>query len=160
MKTLMPPHEKMTTFAVTEKGEAMREILFRGRTTAGKEWVSGFYAVYSTAPFIGAPNPQGTMLWFEVDPSTVGQYTGLTDKNGKKIFEGDIVRYTERKINGSDVPCIKQVEFAEGGWCVDCWFLNNWLHDGANGNIQLEEIEVIGNIHDNPELLEGGNDND
>ena len=74
---------------------------------------------------------------------------------GKKIFEGDIVRYTERRFGGEDVPVVNVVEFAEGGFAVRNYFLNHWLRDGLNGNIQMEGIEVIGNIHDNPELLEG-----
>lgn len=135
----------------------MRDILFRGKRLNNGEWKFGSYVyqygcheilLESCESEYGADH-------YGVDPATVGEFTGLTDKNGTKIFEGDVVRYTERKFNGSDVQCIKHVEFAEGGWCVDCWFLNNWLFDGANGNIQLEEIEIIGNIHDNPELLEG-----
>lgn len=129
----------------------MREILFRGRTTAGKEWVSGFYAVFSETPFIGAPNPQGIMLWYEVDPATVGQYTGLIDKDGKRIFEGDIV-FAKDDIWGSP--------FADGikgkvVYCETAFFIEpknvmdtEWLFN------ECAVYEILGNIHDNPEMLE------
>ena len=143
----------------------MREILFRGKRIDNGEWVEGAFLNDRDGAFYICPavsditygdngNRRRIGCWYRVAPTTVGQYTGLTDKNGKRIFEGDVVRYTERKINGSDVPCVHPVEYAEGGWYVDVWFLNNWLYDGANGNTRLEDIEVIGTIHDNPELLE------
>ena len=48
------------------------------------------------------------------------------------------------------------VVYVEGGFAVKAYFLNNWLWDSVHGNIQLRDVEVIGNIHDNPELLKGG----
>ena len=98
----------------------------------------------------------GEIRHCRVDPATVGQYTGLTDKNGKRIFEGDVVRFTERHLGGEDVHVVEAVEFAEGGFATHRYFLNNWLRNAVKGNCQLQDIEVIGNIHDNPELLEGG----
>ena len=143
-----------------------REILFRGKRSDTGEWVEGLLSQTTVIAADKAAYVATTIVklfekpfcgeWYEVDPATVGQYAGLNDKNGKRIFEGDLLRYTERAFNGSDVPCVNPVEFAEGGWAVDCWFLNNWLYDGKNGNIQLDEVEVVGNIHDNPELMEGG----
>jgi uncharacterized phage protein (TIGR01671 family) len=145
----------------------MREILFRGKNAVYGEWVEGFLVKKADALYEGIKmyfilrQERGKfgmfdsgMTWIAVKPETVGQYTGLTDKNGKRIFEGDVVRYTERQSLRSETPCVHAVEYAEGGWCVDCWFLHNWLWDGVNGNNQLRDIEVIGNIHDNPELLE------
>lgn len=140
----------------------MREILFRGKRIDNGEWVYGAFCPKS------CDDPFGPMLdkpsiiklegpcdgwWFDVDSSTIGQYTGLTDKNGKRIFEGDIVRFYERQLGGEDAPVIQSVGYEEGGFCVYRYFLNNWLRNAINGNIQLEGIEVIGTIHDNPELL-------
>ncbi len=145
----------------------MKENLFRGRTPTGKEWVCGFYAVFSGKPFIGANNPQGTMLWFEVDPETVGQFTGLTDKNGNKIFEGDILKSDNGKQSANSV-----VKFGEYYPQMFYKMLDMCCpgkrHLLANGfyaeSIDKHEdmilfqspcVEIIGNIHDNPKLLEG-----
>ena len=93
--------------------------------------------------------------WAIVDSSTVGQYTGLTDKNGKKIFEGDIIKIVP-DYDYSDDYSISKVYSYNGVFCVDyhgddfystaLGFLDDYLFDG--------DFEVIGNIHDNPELLE------
>ena len=134
----------------------MREILFRGKTADGDEWVSGFYAEYSTAPFIGTPNPQGTMLWFEVDPDTVGQYTGLTDKNGKRIFEGDIVHILGNQSveDWKNVDYTALIAFLDGGFCaLDGTIEEHGFRRYALARLDFD-MEVIGNIHDNPELLE------
>ena len=133
----------------------MREILFRGKQIDNGEWVEGNLFVSDTdgRTHILIGNRIITIEW-EVGPSTVGQFTGLTDKNGKRIFEGDIVRFAERWIGGEDVSIVEQVVFDEGGFCTNRYFLNNWLRNGIYGITKLEGIEVIGNIHDNPELLE------
>lgn len=60
----------------------------------------------------------------------------------------------ERRLGGTDAPVVEVVEFAEGGFATRRYFLNNWLWEATKGNTQLQDIEVIGNIHDNPELLE------
>jgi uncharacterized phage protein (TIGR01671 family) len=76
----------------------------------------------------------------------------LTDKNGKKIFEGDIVKVTDD--NGSTMPCscgIGCVCFLDGSWYVE-----DEVNDGLYDINRIYYIEVIGNIHDNPELLKGG----
>ena len=141
----------------------MREILFRGKRIDNGEWVEGW--LYKRVVHISGINTVAdaievydgksilSVAYYCVDPATVGQYTGLNDKNGRRIFEGDIVQYAERQLGGEDVPVAYPVEFEEGGFCVRYYFLNNWLRNAVNGNIQLEGIEVIGNIHDNPELL-------
>ena len=119
----------------------MREILFRGKRVDNGEWLYGcYYHCIGTAygaTFI-VVNDFG---FIEVIPHTVGQYTGLTDKNGVKIFEGDIVK------NSRDVGLLYYKE-KNSAFTVKGWEYGYWLwHD-------KEDIEVIGNIYDNPELLE------
>ena len=137
----------------------MREILFRGKAanridgrayrTSYKngDWVCGLLTdVENYAGFSEMTNTNG-VSGIEVDKNTVGQFAGLTDKNGKKIFEGDICRVTR--------PCVLaygKIIFQNG--CF--WFVD----DGPGGMLRLcdikmngFEIEVIGNIHDNPELM-------
>ena len=139
---------------------AIREVIFRGKRADNGEWIEGSLlgidwcdkpSTYSIAP--NTP----VSVFYSVIPETVGQYTGLTDKNGVRIFEGDIVRYAERRLGGEDVSVAFPVTFDEGGFCAHHYFLNNWLRNGLGGNTKLEDIEVIGNIHDNPELLGGEN---
>lgn len=143
----------------------MREILFRGKNKENGDWVFGSYIQHEQA--IEYPvdiSPDGQTLFCEganVIESTVGQFTGLTDKNSKKIFEGDIV-------------CIR---FSDGCICsigdiqYDCGvFGAEWVAQkkgrtivgdfGQLHNLRrldddiINHIEVVGNIHDNPELLE------
>lgn len=120
----------------------MREILFRGKRTDNGEWIEGYLYRISEKlnPFIMLKNATGES--HEVDPETVGQYTGLTDKNGKKIFEGDIV--TMPKYGGGR---IKSVVYFKGG---------KFAVNGSNysfKDICPKNMKVIGNIYDNPELL-------
>ena len=125
----------------------MREILFRGKPIGGGEFIYGHYTEHKGVAqiWIGSDNGQWNYL---VSPETVGQFTGLTDKNGKKIFEGDRCRVSR--------PCVLaygKIAFQNG-----CF---GFVDDGPGGMLRLcdvkmngFEIEVIGNIHDNPELLE------
>ena len=144
-------------------GMNMREILFRGKRLDNGEWVEGAYCPKSCdspfGPMIDKPSiikldDPFSGFRFDVDPSTVGQYTG-TDKNGKKIFEGDIVDASEEWWNacgpaGHDSPimvvswneCVSGFDpFAD--YDCDCGV---YINDSG--------CKVIGNIHDNPELLE------
>lgn len=139
----------------------MREILFRGKRVDNYEWVYGSFCMDALEQLKGIRCVDGficlydmakcKMQMHEVDRETVGQFTGLTDQNGNWIFEGDIVMYTERRLGGKDAAVVEQVSFDEGGFCTHSYLLNNWLR---SGNTKLKGIEVIGNIHDNPELLE------
>lgn len=125
----------------------MREILFRGKRLNNGEWVEGFYNHLPCGRFGADEHMIQTVLengkigmLYDIDPSTVGQYTGLKDKNGKKIFEGDIVK--------SDNGHISEVTFYFGAFCCYCQ-----CHDTHN-TLWSDILTVIGNITDNPELLE------
>lgn len=136
----------------------MREILFHGKRKDNGEWVEGYYA------FIGwtkrqkhyiIPDYASDFYGFEVDPENVCQFTGMIDKNKKRIFEGDICRVNlgNKILNGF-------VEYDErcGSWRIifedtDCiLFLDLWFKRDCPGIW----CEVIGNRFDNPELLKDG----
>lgn len=143
----------------------MRDILFRGKSERSGEWVYGSLivthggcVVYSKYhPLVTAlPEKKGDYLnQYVVDPRTVGQYTGLTDWKGKKVFEGDIIKIFP-DCDYLDDYDISKVYSYNGIFCVDyhgydfdstaLGFLESYIPDGA--------FEIIGNIHDNPELLE------
>ena len=120
----------------------MREILFRGKKIDGGEWIKGFYAENGH----GSSNiqPKGKFLACLVKPETVGQFTGLTDKNGNKIFEGDILESdSERFVVDWDD------EFS-GFYLTDV----NPRHQGVAMYANVaDDGYIIGNVHDNPEML-------
>lgn len=134
----------------------MREILFRGKRTDNSEWVEGFLHIkyFQEVPrdrYVIEYETEPTKEWkpkymvAEVFPETIGQYTGLTAKNGKKIFEGDICKH---RSNYSGEYIISVVTFTDGQFLA--------MADNNSGFNLSDELEVIGNIHDNPELLKGG----
>ena len=131
----------------------MREILFRGKRVDNGKWVYGLLCrVGDTYANI---RRMDIGVLYSVLTNTIGQYTGLTNKNGKKIFEGDIIKIVP-DCDYSDDYSISKVYSYNGVFCVDyhgddfdstaLGFLKDYLPDG--------DFEVIGNIHDNPELLE------
>ena len=141
----------------------MREILFHGKRADSGEWVEGdlLQTKYHSGHIEYQIMPQTPVSSaYPVIPETVGQYTGLTDKNGKKIFEGDIVKCTDT-INDFEFNAV--VEFGnpngEYNWGYQLKFIS-----GEESNfdilcwVDMKEtgayIEIIGNIHDNPELME------
>ena len=121
----------------------MREILFRGKAIDGN-WYYGVPLVFTEDYVcITAPHTYNKTVF----PETVGQYTGLTDKNGKKIFEGDVVRNVSNNNEYVGVVEYSQgafgMRFADRSGCFLCIF--------------SKSFGIIGNIHDNPEL--GGDTN-
>lgn len=131
----------------------MREILFRGKRVDNGEWIEGFFAKSGDKTFIliDSDIAFGYVTMKEVLPETIGQYTGLTDKNGKKIFEGDIVELTyytlpeERKV-------MAEVAYEEESAAFVLYSFGT-ENKGICGEI-CNTNKVIGNIHDNPEMLE------
>lgn len=130
----------------------MREILFRGKSLNNGEWVEG--SLVHRTQYYGDPDDSWYILTSgefdydyydaeEVQDNTVGQYTGVADKNGKRIFEGDIVK-TEGFCS-----IISVVEYYGGGFSPFAIPENELSRYGW-------ECEVIGNIHDNPEMIGGG----
>ena len=122
----------------------MREIIFRGKRADNGEWVYGsliternmFDGNLMTMHIQDIEEPYDDNL---IDDETVGQYTGLTDKNGVKVFEEDIVRI----FDGEYFSGVVKYSNEQGSFTVDDTSLHYWVSD----------IEVIGNIHDNPDLL-------
>lgn len=143
----------------------MREILFRGKNVDNGEWIYGDYA----APFAFYPanifKQDGNFEGIAVVPETVGQFTGKTDMNGRMIFEGDIVKNNWCFIHSPSV--IKFGEYAQPfhddihtkhiGFYVEHTCENKDLYRKDLG-YYADKCEVIGNIHDNPELI-GGEEN-
>ena len=136
----------------------MREIIFRGKRVDNGEWVYGAYSAYDSRhnyyngqvecevafmPSIIAYDDE--CFWYHVDPATVGQITGKTVKNGK-VFDGDVLK----NIDG----------FSLVSWDEEKSAFVMRLYEYPYETLYLEEMwddsEIIGNIHDNPELLEGG----
>ena len=126
----------------------MREILFRGKRKDNSEWIYGDLRNYEKSG-AKAIFSHELLQRIMVDPKTVGQFTGLTDKNGKKIFEGDIVKLY--LIDGIEIGVIKFNDIM----CRYMFFTKEGSYSFDNDCI----FEIIGNIHDNPELLKGGTDN-
>lgn len=125
----------------------MREILFRGKRVDNDKWVEGSL-IRCNYPdkeeFIHKNNLPGEFDELQIIlPETVGQFTGLTDKNGAKIFEGDILEICNGSINCSPwMEKNKEVVFKNGSFNVPIWSFDS-----------THWFKVIGNIHDNPELL-------
>ena len=130
----------------------MRKILFRGKSEDNGEWVYGYYACIGKHHYIltGKLNLIGAVNFehYLVIPETVGQYTGLKDKNGKKIFEGDIIG-TDRFGVGHQID--GYVVYNENNGQYELVFD---LDDNGKMYVRLERNVIVeGNIHDNPEIM-------
>lgn len=147
-----------------------REILFKAKRKDNGEWVEGYYIYHikrTICPLGDSVKPEdeqhvimqdGFSDWnmprntvvYEIDPDTLCQYTGLTDKNGKKIWENDILKANLDESYPEDITYIK-ILWNECRFCVnenystDIWTLEKW---------DAEHFQVCGNIFDNPDLLE------
>lgn len=163
----------------------MREILFRGKRLDNGEWVEGYLVVskwyhekliYAILPIDIVFYPRCEISeWHEVERKTVGQFTGLFDKNGKKIFEGDIFKFKDEVWSSYYTSCGTEYDswdvenYGVVGFCDDSGrfdfvrykFDENSVEADLHENNFIEfadfvgELEVIGNVHDNPELLKG-----
>ena len=142
----------------------MREIIFRGKRIDNGEWVYGgilqtdnWSEISVVTDYYGNmyEPPSCEVDSYEVIPETVGQYTGLTDKNGKMIFEGDIVQY---------YGTYALEVYIENGHTKTRWFDTVTKREYTELFFGYDEeaygeCEIVGNIYDNPELLKGGADN-
>ena len=128
----------------------MREILFRGKN--GTRWFYGWYCGKTLTIDMSDTEECSqiidfnTLYWHVVDPKTVGQFTGVFDKNGKKIFEGDIVR--------AEMICNGDTWAGYVVWWHGCFAIQEARTRNVPAIDLFRGYEIIGNIHDNPELLE------
>ena len=149
----------------------MREITFRGKRLDDGEWLQGDLRQFKAGMYIESFRADGCKLNYVVDPKTVGQFTGLTDKNGTKIFEGDIIKieHSDYAFDGMSL----EYRTERGVVAYDDWGMvgvvtkkykgqNVWsdffLVASLTDRIESWTFEILGNIYDNPELI-GGADN-
>ncbi len=143
----------------------MREIIFRGKRLSDDVWTTGYLFPQSYRGknkwFVAECVRNGSIQGFEVIPYTIGEYTGLLDKNGNKIFEGDVVECVSWNEYFSDPTTGKVMEpfrrkmevvFMAGGFKL-VEHLPQPCKDNVWNMIVEGDLTVIGNIHDNPELL-------
>ena len=134
----------------------MREILFRGKRVHGRQWAFGFYTHSPSGNFYITETSCGVASPKTVEPETVGQFVGLTDKNGKKIFEGDVVRVlgNQQVDDWKNVDYVALIAFLDGGFCaIDGTVEEHGFRRYALARMDFS-LEIIGNQFDNPELLE------
>lgn len=140
----------------------MREILFKAKRKDNDEWIYGYPMRHPQAVqvgpyepywnmFVPPANPEDTGGVFDIDPDTLCQYTGKSDEDGKKIFEGDIVGFIDlysTESGYSESSCLGEVIWSKEECC---FHVTNRL--SAESFEVLDECKVVGNIFDNPELV-------
>lgn len=131
----------------------MREILFRGKRVDNGEWIEGNYEWYHNPPKHIISNPY-TGETKGVISETVGQYTGLTDKNGMKIFEGDILIDDNNWFKGLIVFRHISISLNFDDSCEGSGFYAVVQRIPYRGLTHICSSKIIGNIHDNPDLWE------
>lgn len=152
----------------------MREILFKAKRIDNGEWVEGYFTKakwYLDESEIFAILPTDLCIyphfefseWIEIDENTICQYTGLTDKNGNKIWENDVVKkhfYTDYNACANSEEYMGAVKFKYCAWVIDTvrgiYLCTLPIFESMAYSEDVKHFEVIGNIFDNPELLEGG----
>lgn len=130
----------------------MREILFRGKSVDIYGWIYGYYVYQYGSNMIYLPNGVDRECGFDyyyIKPETVGQWTGLLDKNGKKIFEGDIVDCWSEGVNAQGTVQQRR----DGLWIIYPAWQKHIMWGLCPDEYCHTTVEVIGNIYDNPELL-------
>lgn len=137
----------------------MREILFKAKRDGSGKWVEGCYAECKGKTFIGIGISIGidafkgfctpVIRWFEVDPKTLCQFTGLCDKNGNKIWENDILMSHLDEFYPEDTT-YETVEWGIAGWVA---YETSSIDREYIDEFDTEHFEVVGNIFDNKELL-------
>ena len=124
----------------------MREILFRGKTLDVSEWVYGYYVQqYGTDAIYFKESDENGFERLLIYSETVGQYTGLRDRNGRKIFEGDIVKCSD----GENYQVVFEQRNNSAYFGLATTENDTWVFE----DIITSNLAIVGNIYDNPELL-------
>ena len=133
----------------------MREILFRAKREVTNEWVYGYFVnEYDDFQIYVQPQIITRSGREYVNKNTLGQFTGLNDKNGTKIFEGDIVEYTTKlSRNTEEIVNVYEIKYSK----EQARFIA-FLPNGVFDPVAMRYGKVIGNIYDNPELIGGTDD--
>jgi uncharacterized phage protein (TIGR01671 family) len=138
----------------------MREIKFRGKRVENGAWVYGqYFNVKRQGFYVGIGHyilPENSVFANKVNPKTIGQYTGLKDKNGQEIYEGDIVELTNtyKGMNTKSIVEIDFIDFTFAGKWAEEYSPSGYMYNPLGSyNFPIVTIEVIGNIYENPELL-------